>query len=58
MLLTFSKRQCLFPLFERFFRNLNDLESIIINHCKRMHFQESELMFCVTLKGKSGMNQI
>ena len=32
------------------FRNLNDSEST--NHCKRMHFQKSELMFCVTLKGK------
>ena len=52
MLLTFSKRQCFFSFFKQF------LETESKNHCKRMHFQESELMFRVILKGKSGMNQI
>ena len=45
MLLTLSKRQCVF-----------DLESN--NHSKRMHFQESERMFRYTLKGKNGITQL
>ena len=56
MLSTLSKRQRVFPLFKQFLETENDLEST--NHCKRMHFQKSERMFRVTLKGKSGINQI
>ena len=56
MHLTLSKRQCVFSFVYAISRNLNDLESN--NHSKRMHFQESELMLPVTLKGKSGINQI
>ena len=37
-------------------KNLNDVQSN--KHYKRMHFQGSELMFRVTLKGKSGINKI
>ena len=49
-------RRCLnvsvfFPLFKQF------LETGTTNHCNRMHFQESELVFCVMLKGKSGKNK-
>ena len=55
MLSTLSKRQCFFLCLSISLK-LNDLEST--NHCKRMHFQESELMFRVAFKGKSGINQI
>ena len=46
-----SKRQVFFPLFKQF------LEAEMTWR-KRMHFQESELMFHFALKGKSGINQI
>ena len=55
MLLMLTKRQCFFLCLSKF-QKLKDLEST--NHCKRMHFQESERVFRVTLKGKSGINQI
>ena len=55
LILTSSKRQC-FYLVYAISRNWNDLEST--NHCKRMHFQKSELMFRVTFNGKSGVNKV
>ena len=42
---------CFFPLFKQFLRTKMTCSQTII-------FQESELMFCVTLKVKSGINQI
>ena len=47
MLSTLHKRLCFC---------LSNLESI--NYCRRMHYQESEIMFHVTLKGKSGIYKI
>ena len=56
MLLTLYKRKCFFSFVLSIFKNLNDLEPT--NHCKRVHFQKSELVFRITLKGKSGINRI
>ena len=56
MLSTLSKRQCVFPLYKQFLGT--EMTSSQTNICKRMHFQESKLIFRVTLKGKSGTNQI
>ena len=56
MLSSLYKRPCFFPLFKQFLETELTWEST--NHYKRMPFQESELMFCVTLKGKSGINKI
>ena len=59
MHLTLFKRKCFFfPLFKQFLETemtWRILESN--NHCKRMHFQKSELVFRVTLKGKSIINE-
>ena len=57
MLSMLSKRQCCFPLFKQFLET-EMTWSQPIEVSKRMHFQESELMFRVMLKGKSGINQI
>ena len=45
MLSTLSKQQCFFPLCKQFLETET-------NHYKRLHFQKSELIFCVPLKGK------
>ena len=56
MISTLSKRQCVFPLFKQFLgTEMTSSQTIIVRECI---FQESELMFRVTLKGKSGPNQI
>ena len=56
VLSTLPKWQCCFSLFKQLLETEMTFEST--NHCKRMHFQESELMFCVALKVKSETNQI
>ena len=51
MLSTLSKRQCVFPLFKQFLgTEMTSSQTIIV--------RESKLIFRVTLKGKSGTNQI
>ena len=53
MLSTLSKRQCVFPLFKQFLgTEMTSSQTIIVR------MQESKLIFRVTLKGKSGTNQI
>ena len=51
MLLTLFKRQC-FPLFKQFLETEMTWSQLIIV------LQKSELIFRVTLKGKSGINRI
>ena len=51
MILTLFKRKCLFPLFKHFLETEMTWSQPII-------VQKSELVFRVTLKGKSGINRI
>ena len=51
MLSTLSKRQCYFPVFKQFL-------GTAMTWSQRVHCQESEFMYCVMFKGKSGINQI
>ena len=54
MLSTLFKRQCFPPLFKHFVETeMTWSQPNIVRECI---FQKSELMFCVTLKGKSGIN--
>ena len=56
MLLTLFKWKCFFPLVKQFLETeMTWSQPIIVRECI---FKKSELVFRVTLKGKSGINRI